>query len=358
MGGTKGSAPQWLKLPESPSLDWLRKQAKRYLDDLRKANPSARLAEAQFELAKQYGFLSWRLLKAHIDSLTIDGQLFGAARNGDAETLTRLLDQYPEKLHARAQPYEWTLLHAAAHKGQLSAVDLLLKRGLDVNTREEGDNTYAMHWAAAAGHLDVVRRLAEAGGDVVGHGDDHELEVIGWATGWDGCDDAAHRAIADFLVSRGARHHIFSAIAVGDLDLIQKLVEENPEALDRRMSRFEQGQTPLHFAISRKRYDILDLLIELGADLEAEDRNGQTALAVAMLRGDREAMRRLRTAARCRCGSSRALRRTGSGAAATSGQRNGYGEHTTRNDYALQQKSAPGGQKPNASTCAGTLTCR
>ena len=64
------------------------------------------------------------------------------------------------------------------------------------------------------------------------------------------------------------------------------------------MSRFEQGQTPLHFAMSRKRYDILDLLIELGADLEAEDMNGQTALAVAMLRGDREAMSRLHAAGR------------------------------------------------------------
>lgn len=97
-------------------------------------------------------------------------------------------------------------------------------------------------------------------------------------------------------LERGARRHIFPAIAVGDLDYIRTLVEDNPETLDRRMSRFEQGQTPLHFAISRNSHDILDLLIELGADLEAEDRNGQTAFAVAMLRGDREAMRRLQAA--------------------------------------------------------------
>ena len=71
-----------------------------------------------------------------------------------------------------------------------------------------------MHWAAAAGHVDVVRRLAEAGGDVIGHGDDHELDVIGWATCWDDGDDRDHRAIADFLVERGARHHIFSAVAL------------------------------------------------------------------------------------------------------------------------------------------------
>ena len=111
-------------------------------------------------------------------------------------------------------------------------VDLLLQRGLDVNTREKGDNTYAMHWAAAAGHLDVVRRLADAGGDVVGQGDDHELEVIGWATCWDGCDDDAHRAIADFLVSRGARHHIFSAIAMNLADEVRRIVAADPSALN------------------------------------------------------------------------------------------------------------------------------
>src|SRR5207245_2551323 len=52
----------------------------------------------------------------------------------------------------------------------------------------------------------------------------------------------------------------------------------------------------LHFAMSRKRYDMLDLLVELGADLEAEDGNGHTALAVAMMQGDQEAIRRLHAA--------------------------------------------------------------
>ena len=47
------------------------------------------------------------------------------------------------------------------------------------------------------------------------------------------------------------------------------------------MSRFEHGQTALHFAISRRRYDILDLLIECGADVEARDVSGRTALETA-----------------------------------------------------------------------------
>jgi ankyrin repeat protein len=106
---------------------------------------------------------------------------------------------------------------------------------------------------------------------VHGHGDEHETDVIGWATAIRPPDGICHEGVA-LLLERGARHHIFSAIAVGDLALIRTLVEQNPEALDRRMSRFELRQTPLHYAMGRNRYDIMDRLIELGADLEAEDK--------------------------------------------------------------------------------------
>jgi ankyrin repeat protein len=258
-------------LPDSPSLDWLKKEAKRRLADLRASRPDAQLSDAQLEVAREYGFPSWRALKAHIDSLTIDGQLFAAARDGNVARLIDLLDKFPEKIGARDKPYRWTLLHAAAHKGQLGVVDALLARGADVNARERGDNTYAMHWAAAAGHLDVVRGLADAGGDVVGRGDDHALEVIGWASCWDGCDDPAHRAVVDFLISRGAKHHVFSAVALGLADELRRVVAENPSALTSRMSRNENNQTPLQFAIRQRRAPMVRLLVELGADPLAVD---------------------------------------------------------------------------------------
>lgn len=201
-----------------------------------------------------------------LDTLSIDGQLFNAARLGDVETLTALLDQHPDKLQVRDEPYEFTLLHAAAGEGQLAAVDLLLARGLDPNVREKGDNTYPMHWAAAAGRLDVVRRLADAGGDVIGLGDDHEMQIIGWATCWDGTDDDAHRAVVDFLLSRGARHHIFSAIAQNLAAEVRRIVSASPSTLTTRMSRNENHQTPLHFAVRHNRPQMVALLIELGAD--------------------------------------------------------------------------------------------
>jgi catechol 2,3-dioxygenase-like lactoylglutathione lyase family enzyme len=186
-------------------------------------------------------------------------------------------------------------LHTAAQRGDLAAVRALLAQGADPNARESGDNTYPLHWAAAGKHVECIRALLDAGGDVHGFGDVHELDTIGWATFYNepGRDSSATVAL---LLERGARHHIFSAISLGDLDLIRQVVRENPSALERRMSRFEHRQSPLHLALDRKRYDILDLLIELGADLEATDASGQTALAVAMARGDRGAVSRLEAA--------------------------------------------------------------
>jgi ankyrin repeat protein len=290
------TAASALPLPDNPNLDWLRKEAKRRLKELREKNPTAKLAEAQFDLAKRYGFSSWRALKAHIDSLTVVGQLFDKAKSGDAGALADLLDKHPEKLHARMKPYEWSLLHAAAHNGHLACVELLLTRGLDVNTREKGDNTYAMHWAAANGNLDVVRRLADAGGDVVGHGDDHELEVIGWATCWDKGDDAAQRAIADFLLSRGARHHIFSAIALNLAEEVSRIVAEDPSMLNRRMSRNEDHRMPLHFAVLMNRQAMVSLLLDLGANPLAVDGSGQPAAIYATAPdADRRLMEKIRT---------------------------------------------------------------
>lgn len=282
-------------LPEAPNLEWLRKRAKRRLEELREAEPGAKLADAQFELAKHYGFSSWRALKAHVDSVSVEGQLFEAARTGDAQRLAALLDEDRERLHVRTKPYELTLLHVAAHNGHTATVELLLARGLDVNVRDKGDNTYAMHWAAAAGHLDVVRLLADAGGDIVGRGDDHELEVIGWATCWDGGGDAAHRAVADFLVSRGARHHIFSAVATSSVEEVRRIVAADPSALSRPMSRNENHQLPLHFAVRMNRPEMVELLLELGADPTATDGLGvPAAVYAAAPEIDREVIELLR----------------------------------------------------------------
>lgn len=265
------------RLPDPPSLEWLRKRAKSRHAELRRNNPAAKLTDAQFELAKQYGFTSWRALKAQVDSLTVDGRLADAAGTGRVDSLASLLDEHPDKLHLRTSPYGQSLLHLAATNGHLAAVDLLLRRGLDVNIRDVGDNAYAMHFAAGAGHLEVVRRLADAGGDVVGTGDDHGLEVIGWAT----CFGPCHGEVAEFLISRGAHHHIFSAVALNLADEVRRIVAADPAALSSRLTRNDDHRMPLHVAVLKNHPEMVELLLELGADPLAVDGSGQLAATYA-----------------------------------------------------------------------------
>jgi len=54
------------RLPERPSLEQLRKQAKEHLDTLRAADPLATLSAAQHALARDYGFDSWPRRQASV----------------------------------------------------------------------------------------------------------------------------------------------------------------------------------------------------------------------------------------------------------------------------------------------------
>jgi ankyrin repeat protein len=236
--------------------------AKRRLQGLRRTDPRATLAAALLAVAQDHGFPAWRDLKADRERRQKEPltRFLEACGSGNVAGARNSLAVRPDLVRPGKG---WTGLHEAAKQGHLEIVRLLLEHGAEPNAREPGDNTYALHWAAAHGHVEVVRALLDAGGDVHGIGDMHELDAIGWATVFRAPGD---HPVVSFLIERGARHHIFSVMSVGDLNLIRALVEENPAMLDRRMSGFEQRMTPLQFAMSRKRSDIMDLLIELGAE--------------------------------------------------------------------------------------------
>lgn len=73
------------QLPKSPSLDWLRSEAKSLLKSIKAGDPTIleaikpfyklpkepKLADAQFVLALYYGFESWPKLKAEVESRTL-----------------------------------------------------------------------------------------------------------------------------------------------------------------------------------------------------------------------------------------------------------------------------------------------
>lgn len=66
-------------LPARPNLEHLKNEAKQRLEAARKANPRAKLSDVQFKLAREYGFSSWRDLRAGIEAMSLKPGLFDAA---------------------------------------------------------------------------------------------------------------------------------------------------------------------------------------------------------------------------------------------------------------------------------------
>jgi hypothetical protein len=74
------------ELPARPNLEHLRNEAKRLLQSLRRDDPDARLSDAQLQVARAYGFASWRQLKVHVDERSRQ-RVFEAARAGDVQAV-------------------------------------------------------------------------------------------------------------------------------------------------------------------------------------------------------------------------------------------------------------------------------
>ena len=92
-----------LSLPARPSLEQLRKQAKERLASM----PDAKLADAQFALARDYGFDSWPKLVRHVDAMRspeiaqhdrMAYDMVAAYRHGDEAAATRLNELFHSAL--------------------------------------------------------------------------------------------------------------------------------------------------------------------------------------------------------------------------------------------------------------------
>ena len=76
-------------LPDRPNLRHLKDQAK----DLLEAGAAASVTDAQFKIARLYGFASWPKLKAHVDSLEEIGQLKQAIDANDFDRVKYSIGQ-------------------------------------------------------------------------------------------------------------------------------------------------------------------------------------------------------------------------------------------------------------------------
>lgn len=301
-------------LPQSPSLEQLKKQAKTLLKRQQAADSGAltrickyhprwknlgeaqaaaspfALADAQLVIAKEYGFASWSRLQSHVKTLEAAGStaqavasLRDAAGKGDLARLTALLDAHPELIDERGGEGVRTPLHHAVFGNREAAVQLLLKRGANPNIRCEGDNAYPLHFAVEKHRFPIIRLLVEHGADTIGEGDYHELGVIGWATAWDYIEP--NPEIVAYLLAHGARHNIFSAVAVGDVEAIRELVARTPNDLERRMNGMRMRPMPLHLAVMKNQPVAMTTLLDLGANTESIDEARFSALDLAAFHG-------------------------------------------------------------------------
>jgi hypothetical protein len=87
-------------LPDRPNLRHLKDQAK----DLLKAGRAASLADAQFQIARLYGFASWPKLKAHVESFEEIGQLKQAIDTNNMVRVKTMMTRNPA-LHSAPLGY-------------------------------------------------------------------------------------------------------------------------------------------------------------------------------------------------------------------------------------------------------------
>jgi uncharacterized protein len=88
--------------------------------------------------------------------------------------------------------------------------------------------------------------------------------------------------LAKFLLSRGSdpNHCLFAAAYNDDADAIRLLVQSGAE-----LDEFVEGGTPLLHAIQFSRYAAAGALLEMGADPDAKDAKGRTALHRMLAKG-------------------------------------------------------------------------
>lgn len=300
------------QLPENANLEHLRTQAKALLRSLRANDPAAleqlrgldlappyRLSHAHLATARAYGFPSWTRLKSHVSGLSNRRDaFFDAIRSGDTVAVSRMLARDPDLVRTQ-DPREFlaTPLNTAAQRSDTAMADLLLDHGADPNAKsgwwaggfapiEFGDEGFCTHLVsrgailsphacARLGWVDELRRLLaqdpslvhERGGDgqtplhyakapdvvdvLLAAGADPEARDVDHE-GTPVQTQILNEPVVRRLVERGAVPDVYTAIALNDPALLGRLLDEDPEAVDRRVN--EPGDPRIPPAPGRHAY--------------------------------------------------------------------------------------------------------
>jgi ankyrin repeat protein len=155
-------------LPERPNLRHLKDQAK----DLLKAGGAESLTDAQFKIARFYGFASWPKLKTHIDSLEEFGELKQAIDTNDFESIENLMTRNPALHRAplgynKNGPLTWVaecrVPWEPPSPARLAIAKWMIDNGSDVHQGGDGP----LMRAALFGHrIPMMELLVARGADV------------------------------------------------------------------------------------------------------------------------------------------------------------------------------------------------
>jgi ankyrin repeat protein len=265
-------------------------------------SPTAKcaLADAQFVIARSHGFESWPKFARHLEDFGITNSAVSqfesaadAIVSGDLATLQRLLRQNPELIRARsAREHGATLLHYVSTNGLegyrqktpqniAQIAETLLEAGAEVDARAGvyggGSTTLSLtatsiHPLKAGVQNALLGLLLDHGATFEGAGRGHALIVSCLANG--------HHAAAVFLASRGAPLDLEGAAGVGRLDIVKSFFQDGSLKPITNPNQLQRG---FLWACEFGRNDVVDFLLENGADLRRQADTGQTGLHWAMV---------------------------------------------------------------------------
>ena len=265
------------RLPQQPSLEQLRKQAKDLLEQYRAGDPSTvaevqylerrpdplafALNDAQRVLARTYGFASWPKLKAFVDGANI-AHFLDAVKSGDLPLVRSLLAARPELVGIdRAGNDEHRALHYAVMRRDAPLVKVLMEAGADARKGifPHRDATAALTLARDREYNEIVAVIEE----------EERLRREEMS-----CPNATVSLAQD---------EISTAILHGDSATAMRLLEADLsliQACDRN------GATPLHLAAQQTNAELVEWLLERRASVRNQDIYGFTALDRAALSAD------------------------------------------------------------------------
>ncbi|MDO5463390.1 MAG: ankyrin repeat domain-containing protein [Akkermansia sp.] len=162
--------------------------------------------------------------------------------------------------------FDHTPLTLAAQKGFRSTVKLLLKAGAEVNAVTESGTT-ALIEAAARNHTDIVRMLLAAGATV----HHHSRGPLFYAY------LNKNEDMVKLLLAAGATLNLAEAAECGQTEQVRRLLKNGADV--------NEG-APIIGAAEEEHCDIVRMLIAAGADVNAQNIVGNTALHYAALWGN------------------------------------------------------------------------